>query len=117
MPRLPSLRRIVRAGFLGSNFTALNPWPVMRLSDDPTLTLSQYLNDRYFLPASSSASSCSGGVEQPAQRGPHRHGSHLRGRVARHHAARSSRIPIKIIRSRDWGTPKYMAFISLAETL
>jgi len=24
---------------------------------------------------------------------------------------------MKIMRCRDWGTPKYMAFISLAETL
>ena len=30
---------------------ALKPWPVMRLSDDPIRTLSQYLKDRYFLAA------------------------------------------------------------------
>ena len=70
MPRLPSLRRMVRAGFLGSNFTALKPWPVMWLSEDPTLTLSQYLNDRYFPPASRRAASCSGGVRQPASDSP-----------------------------------------------
>jgi hypothetical protein len=70
MPRLPSLRRMVRAGFFESNFTALNPWPVMWLSEDPTFTLSQYLNDRYFLPASNSAASCSGGVAQPARDSP-----------------------------------------------
>ena len=52
IPRFPSFRRIVRAGFAGSNLTALNPWPVRLLSDDPTLIRSQYLKDRYFLPAS-----------------------------------------------------------------
>jgi hypothetical protein len=35
IPRFPSLRRMVRAGFLGSNFTALKPWPVIGFSDDP----------------------------------------------------------------------------------
>jgi len=48
MPRLPSLRRIVRAGFLGSNFTALKPWPVMWVSEVPTRILFQNLKDRYF---------------------------------------------------------------------
>jgi len=70
IPRLPSLRRTVRAGFLGSNFTALNPWPVMWLSDDPVRTLSQYLKDRYFPAAERSASSCSGGVEHPTRELP-----------------------------------------------
>jgi len=70
MPRFPSLRRTVRAGFLGSNFTALNPCPVMWLSDDPVRTLSQYLNDRYFLPASMSAPIWMSGVEQPSSDAP-----------------------------------------------
>lgn len=75
IPRFPSLRRTVRAGFFGSNLTALKPWPVMRLSDDPIRTLSQYLNERYFLAASNKAASCSGGVKQPARESPHAIGS------------------------------------------
>ena len=43
IPRFPSLRLIVRAGFLGSNFTALNPWPVIGFSDDPRRILLQPL--------------------------------------------------------------------------
>jgi hypothetical protein len=42
MPRLPSFLLMVRAGFLGSNFTALKPWPVIGFSDDPRRIRLQY---------------------------------------------------------------------------
>ena len=71
MPRSRSLRRTVRAGFLGSNFAALNPCPVIRLSDDPSRTVSRYLKDRCFPAAGRSASICSGGVEHPTRESPH----------------------------------------------
>jgi len=44
-----------------------------------------------------------------------RDGNSLCGGVAGNQV-KSSRMPMKIIRSRDWGTPKYMAFINLADT-
>jgi len=49
------------------------------------------------------------------ERFPRRDGNSLCGRVEGSQI-KSSRIPMKIILSRDWGTPKYIAFISLAET-
>ena len=78
--------------------------------------LSQNLKDRYFFAASKSAASCSGGVEQPASDSPAGDGQRLCGRVAGSQQ-RSFLTPMKIMRSRDCGTPKYIAFISLAETL
>jgi hypothetical protein len=71
MPRLPSLHRIVRAGFLGSNFTQLKPEPVISTSDLSTRIRSQYLKDRYRRPASSNAAICSSGVATPSSESPH----------------------------------------------
>ena len=75
MPRLPSLRWIVRAGFLGSNLTGLNPWPVRWHPARPILILLQYLNDLYLVPASRSAASWSAGVSQPASESPQARGA------------------------------------------
>jgi hypothetical protein len=70
IPKFPSFLRIVRAGLRGSNFTQLNPEPVMSVSDLLIRIRSQYLKDRCFSPAASNASSWSSGVATPSSESP-----------------------------------------------
>ncbi len=75
IPRFPSFLLIVRAGFLGSNLTQLNPDPVMSCSDLSMRILSQYLKERYRRPAASSFARWSSGVATPSSESPQGIGS------------------------------------------
>jgi hypothetical protein len=93
------LRRTARAGFLGSNFAALNPCPVIRLSDDPSRTVSRYLKDRRFplLRGRGTSNQRIAACHRLAQR-------------ARMQFHGSSRTPMKIILCLDCGTPQCVPF-------